>query len=334
MKPLLRRLLLVLSIILCLSLLAFSQTRLGSYLLSGALGHIRILAARESIDELLADPDLDATIRSQLQLVKDVRAFAITELKLPHSNSYTSITFIQRKYPGWNVYAAPQLSTQPQRWCFWVVGCVVYRGYFSRQQAQDFAADFAAENGFDTHVSPFIGYSSLGYLPDPLLGTQLRLPPGRLAALVIHEMAHQRLYIPGKSKINEAFARVVEREGVSRWLQHKGELGQLKALQQHWQRVETHAQMVIATRNALSRIYSSSLAAEEKLRQKNVLLLKLQQRLCGEKCAHLTHPGINNASLIPYTTYSEELAFMQELFAQVNNDFAAFYKLVETRFLR
>jgi len=317
---------------LLLALAIFSQTSLGGYLLSGAIGHARILTSRESISWLLASDKLDVQTHAKLELVAQVRAFAATSLGLPQGDSYAHLARIDREHAGWNVYAAPMLSTRARLWCFPLVGCVVYRGYFSRHEARAFAGKIAAEEQLDTWVAPFSGYSSLGYLPDPLLSTQLALPPARLAALVIHELAHQRLYLPGRSKINEAFARLVEREGLKRWLRERGEYDHLAQMQHRWRESERRARLAIAARDRLEKLYASELTHKRKLAHKSELLLELQQRLCGKDCAHLTTTSMNNAALIPYTTYNEELASMYQLFALAGEDFARFYQLVEENY--
>lgn len=43
-----------------------------------------------------------------------------------------------------------------------------------------------------------------------------------IAGLVFHELAHETLYVADDSAFNEAYATVIETEGVRRWLQHHG----------------------------------------------------------------------------------------------------------------
>jgi len=39
----------------------------------------------------------------------------------------------------WNVVATPEFSVEPREWCFPIVGCVGYRGYFKEARAEEFA---------------------------------------------------------------------------------------------------------------------------------------------------------------------------------------------------
>ena len=56
----------------------------------------------------------------------------------------------------------------------------------------------------------------------PPAGSRVRLDAGwretRLVGTIFHELAHEQLYVPGDSEFNEAFASVVEEEGIRRWL--------------------------------------------------------------------------------------------------------------------
>ena len=50
----------------------------------------------------------------------------------------------------------------------------------------------------------------------------LRWDDERLAALIFHELAHQRVYVPGDTAFNESFASFVEREGARQWRAARG----------------------------------------------------------------------------------------------------------------
>jgi predicted aminopeptidase len=79
------------------------------------------------------------------------------------------------------------------------------------------------EEGLDVHVSGVTAYSTLGFTADPLLSTMFRDDDAYLAALIFHELAHQRVYIKDDSAFNEAFAVAVETSGVRNWLRAAGD---------------------------------------------------------------------------------------------------------------
>ena len=118
--------------------------------------------------------------------------------------------------------ATPELSLSLKTWCFPVMGCVGYRGYFDHAAAEALGAELRAQ-GLEVSVYGVPAYSTLGKLPgtffaDPLLNTFIRYPQGELARMVFHELAHQMVYVAGDTTFNESFATAVERLGSARWL--------------------------------------------------------------------------------------------------------------------
>src|SRR4029079_7548997 len=109
---------------------------------------------------------------------------------------------------------------------FPVAGCVNYRGFFSQEAAEAFAARLKAQ-GNDVFVYGVAAYSTLGRFDDPILSTFIRYPDTELARLLFHELSHQVAYVQDDSTFNESFAVTVEREGVRRWLAASGRGDQL-----------------------------------------------------------------------------------------------------------
>ncbi|MFP4277638.1 MAG: aminopeptidase, partial [Wenzhouxiangella sp.] len=62
-----------------------------------ASGQLDILSRREDIAQLLADPDTDPALAGRLALALDIRAFAVAELGLPDSPSYTRYADLERE---------------------------------------------------------------------------------------------------------------------------------------------------------------------------------------------------------------------------------------------
>ena len=191
------------------------------YYRQAAAGQWELLQARQPVTELLTDPATDPDLRRRLETTQALRDFASTELALPDNNSYRDYADLQRPWVVKNVFAAPELSLEPRRWCFPFVGCLSYRGYFDAVAAQRLV-DELRTTGDDVYLAEISAYSTLGWFADPLLNTFIRWPTGRLAELLFHELAHQRLYIAGDTAFNEAFATAVGQLGAERWLERHG----------------------------------------------------------------------------------------------------------------
>lgn len=188
-----------------------------AYYAQSVSGHINLLQAAKPVPEWLADDNSPAALKERLALSQRMREFAISELKLPNNASYRRYADLQRSAAVWNVVAAKELSLQLKTWCFPVMGCVGYRGYFHEDEAQAYAAQLR-EQGYEVMVYGVPAYSTLGKLPgaffaDPLLNTFIRFPEGELARMIFHELSHQVVYADNDTVFNESFATAVERIG-------------------------------------------------------------------------------------------------------------------------
>ena len=213
-----------------LTIAALSLTLSGCYYMQAARGQMEINRKREPIAEVLSAESTPEQLASQLQVVLQARQFSIDELGLPDNDSYRSYADLERDYVVWNIVAVPEFSLQPKTWCYPVVGCVSYRGYFSRDKAADLAKRLRGD-GFDVAFGGVAAYSTLGRFDDPILNTMTHWGDDDLVAVMFHELAHQVLYIKDDTEFNESFATAVEEIGMERWLASRQQSDKLDAWQ-------------------------------------------------------------------------------------------------------
>ena len=318
--------------LLLLLLLPLAGCSTVGYYAQAVSGHLSLMAAREPIDEVIDDPATTAVVRERLALAQAAREFAVTELGLPDNGSYTSYVQLDRPAVVYNVFAAPEFSLEPRRWCFPVAGCVVYRGYFARERAERSAARLEAE-GWDTWVGGASAYSTLGRFEDPVLSSMLYRDDARLAGLLFHELAHQQLYVEDDSAFNEAFATAVQQEGVRRWLLARGGEEALAAWRQSRRRAEAFQFLLARTRGELQVLYASGATAPELRAGKAEAFARLQREYDALKASWGGWAGydrwfeapLNNARLIPSATYRALVPAFRLLLAEQGGDLAAFY---------
>lgn len=238
-------------------------------------GHLHVLAEARPFQDWLNDPTTPRPLRDRLLLVDDIRTFASKELGLPDNRSYRSYADLKRPYAVWNVFAAPELSLQLDTWCFPVVGCISYRGYYDQAQARQFADGLAAD-GREVHVGGVPAYSTLGFTPDPVLNTFIGLPDGELARLVFHELAHQVVYVGDDSMFNESFATAVEVAGVERWLATRDPATR-ERYATYAARRRDFLTLLRAARSSLDALYRSEQPEAQKREGKRVLQCQLQK---------------------------------------------------------
>lgn len=307
---------------LCALLLAGCETL--SYYAQAVGGHLEIMAAAQPVERLLADPETPSDLRRRLELTRRIRDFASQELKLPENGSYRSYAALPRPFVVWNVVAAPAFSLEPMKSCFPVAGCVSYRGFFAREDAEAHARELGAE-GHDVYVYGVPAYSTLGRFDDPLLSTFIQYSEGELARLVFHELAHQVAYAKDDSTFNESFAVAVERVGLRRWL--AGREADLKALAALEQRTAAFTARLEEARARLRALYRTRLAPGEMRRRKAAEMALLKPELARFPRLAAIEP--NNAFLAARATYTQLVPQFEKLLAEEGGDLARFYARVK-----
>ncbi len=271
-------------------------------------GQLTILAGRQSVARVLARPDTSEALRARLRLVQDARAFAEAQLGLPVGQRYDSYVDLRRPYAVWTVFAAPQLSLAPAQWCYPVVGCAVYRGYFERAQADRFASD-QQKLGLEVYVGGVVGYSTLGWFDDPILSSFNRLRDDELLGLIFHETAHSLVFVPGDSRFNESFATFVEEEGLRQWYQARGDAEGLANMRRERAVRADFASFVLGWRARLETIYASSASDADKLADKARVLAAMRHAYRTSRAGfagrydRFVNEQLNNAAFITFSTY-------------------------------
>ncbi len=285
-------------------------------------GQMALMSRTRPVAELLADPATPQPLRERLALAREIRDFAVKELKLPENASYRGYADIGRPYAVWNVVAAPEFSLTPLESCFPVAGCVAYRGFFAEQDAQRHAGELRAR-GEDVYVYGVPAYSTLGRFDDPLLSTFIRYPDAELARIVFHELAHQVAYAKDDSAFNESFAVAVEREGLRRWLGATGRTSAQKAILDARERNRKFAEDIEQARARLKLLYRQRIAPEAMREKKRAELDNLRARLASD--ARFKDQAPNNAYLASFATYTELVPTFEHLLAEEGGDLEKFY---------
>jgi len=298
-------------------------------------GHFDVMRAARPIDEVIRDPASDPVLTRQLADVQAIREFASRELGLPDNGSYRSHADIGRPYVVWNVFAAPEFSLKARQWCMLMVGCVNYRGYYAREDAERLAAELRAE-GYDTHVGGVTAYSTLGWFDDPVLNTFMRKGTLEVARIMFHELAHQVVFAKDDTSFNESFAAAVENEGVRRWIAASASTGQLTAFEAQKARRAAVARLMRDYRKKFQDLYATERTADQQRQAKAALVEALRRDYAGLKAAWggyagydpLFGPELNNATLVSYSLYNELVPAFEALLRQEDRDLPRFYRRV------
>jgi predicted aminopeptidase len=306
------------------------------YVAQAVGGHLELLRKARPVGDWIADPATPPALRERLELTRRIRDYASAELGLPDNDSYRRYADLGRPAAVWNVVAAPALSLTLKTWCFPVMGCVGYRGYFDRAEADAFAAGLRAE-GWEVVVYAVPAYSTLGWANwlggDPLLNTFVGWPEGELARLVFHELAHQVAYASDDTTFNESFATAVERIGGDRWLAERATPHAREQFARHDERRRQFRELVVRTRAKLQTLYESPVTDDEKRARKAGIYAGMRAEhaalkagpWAGDPSWDRWFADANNAALGVQAAYDELVPQFERLYERDGRDLLRFY---------
>lgn len=308
----------------------------GAYYVQAVRGQWDLLNRMQPITQVIKQDTSSSQLKQQLSEILKIRTFASQVLHLPDNPSYTYYADLDKPYVVWTVFAAPPLTLQLKQWCFPIVGCVSYRGYFNSAAAQVLAQQLRAE-GYDVYVAGVAAYSTLGWFNDPVLNTMLTWSTAQIAGLIFHELAHQQLYLKNDTVVNESFATIVETVGVERWLARYGTTQAIIEYQHARQRRQAFIKLVLATYYQLQQLYHQPWSPTKLTAAKQAVFDTLRTQYMVLKNEHWQgYSGyddwfaqdLNNAKLLAVVTYQDFVPALQILLAQQQGNLSQFYQQV------
>jgi len=307
------------------------------YYLDLMAGHSELLEQRKPVSEVIDDENTNNNLREALLKSQKIRDFASKSLYLPENDSYRQYADLNRPFVVWNVVAAKKLSVEAKKWCFLFVGCLSYKGYFSKDEAEAEAERLAAA-GYDVHIAGAKAYSTLGWFDDPLLNTMMYRSEARRAGIIFHELAHQLIYIENDTAFNEAFATVVEQEGIRQWFAKNGKHKEYADYLQQNKRDAQINDLLLETRKALMALYKSNASEERKAESKKQYFALLQEKYqqlkktwAGKNVNTFDEwmtQGLNNSHLLLIATYYDLVPGLRVLLKKEQYDLKKFYAVM------
>lgn len=207
-------------LLLILVIVGIWQRELIDYGLMQGRGQFQVLWNARSVEEVMNDPAAPDTLKQKLQLVQEVRDFAVDSLGIRNTEVYNTLFDQQGEDILWVVTACRPYSLEQKYWTFPIVGKVSYKGYFDYDRALAEEAALA-EAGYDTYVRSVGAWSTLGWFKDPILSNMLFRGDGELTNTVIHELTHGTIFVKDSLDFNENLATFIGHEGAMRFMRWK-----------------------------------------------------------------------------------------------------------------
>lgn len=308
----------------------------AGYVIRSAWYEAGFLASRESFDKARARPDLSPQVRHGLDLAEDIKRYG-QEIGMKPTRAYNKVSLDwDRKM--FNLSACPPLRFEPVTWWFPIVGRVPYLGFFDPDDAGRWHARLEAQ-GYDVYQRKIGTFSSLGWFSDPLLPGMLEGSDYDVAHLVLHELAHSTVWIPGSVSFNESFASYVgEKAALGYILARKGPLtDELQVALNDADDEQLWHRLLHELYGRLDAVYKDpSLNDEQKLARKAELFKEFPTEVKaapfhdGGWAVKAARKGVwNNARLIQFRTYNQSRPSFDALLERHNGNLLAFMKDIQ-----
>lgn len=317
-------------LVLCLCLVSACSNL--SYYLQASHGHLELIKSRKNIDRVVSSLKISPASKEKLHLVQQVTHFAEHDLGLPVGGAYSDYVEVDGPYVVWNVFASQRYSFENKQWCYPLLGCVSYKGFFDVNAATRYGKKLEQE-GFDVYVGGVAAYSTLGWFDDPVLSTFLMREDYQLAALIFHELAHRVLYINGDTTFNESFASAVEQIALERWVEASSDPDLLTRYNNNKALNKAFVNFVLGWKGVLQKAYHERDNREGFEKQKEQLYKQMRADYERFK-ARVGYNGyddwvnndLNNAKINTVATYESRVPGFKKMYRQAGEDMAVFLR--------
>jgi predicted aminopeptidase len=282
----------------------------AEYVLHLASHQFGAVSKREKITpELIASRD--GKQKEILELIQKVKKSGEEMYGLENSTSYETFVDLKRNILGWNLTVSPALELKAKEFGFPIVGKFGYLGFFNEKLKDSWKKNFIKE-GMDVYENQIGAYSTLGYFKDPVFSTYLEFNPAQIVRMVLHEMAHEKLYFKNDSDFSESLASFIERPASNFYLygnidtppdiikQHEGARKEYREFQD----------ILDETRQTLEELYASNKTDQIKLLEKKNIYAILYKKIQTAEFKYLSYvkeipeQDLNNAFLVQTRRYT------------------------------
>lgn len=314
----------------CSLLIAFS----GCFYVEAGAGQLALLNRQVPLARAIAgEQDLDRA--ALLLAVPNILNFAHNVVGMESGRCYRGYVDLGEEGLTHVLVASQQTRFEPYQWWFPLAGTVDYKSFFSKAHAESEAA-ILAEDGYDTYVAQSRAYSTLGYLRDPIVSSMLKHGLPGLVEVLLHELAHRRLYVPGQTDFNEQLASFVARKAGDQYFgqDRPSETALGNAMATAWSNYNIswvlQRRLIADTYEALQTLYDSPTPQREILVQRELHFERLRAALEA-----ISIPGsspvapFNNARLMQFARYESAAEELDQIFTGCGQHWPCFWHHIE-----
>lgn len=288
-----------------------------SYYLKSGYHQALLIKNQEPVEEILKTSVLSQNQKNKLQLIREAKVFAETQLGLAPTSNYTSYVQLDRAYVTHIVQVAYPYELKYKNWDFPIVGSLPYKGFFEIEDAKK-EAKTMDEQGYDTYIRGVRAYSTLGWMKDPVLSSMLDYEDDDLVNLIIHELTHSTLFIKNSADFNEQLAIFIGNKGTELFFLNKNKKDILGLIANKNSDDLIFSAFINKEYIALKEWYSQNQKPTNE--QKAEKFKEIQKRFSSlnlktDQYRFFPKMELNNASFLGFKTYMNDLSAFERVFA-------------------
>src|SRR2546422_1154142 len=308
------------------------------YIARAGAEEARLLLRRHAIDKLIADSATPPPLRQRLALVVAARAYAADSLGLAVGKTYTTYVDVGRDTLLLVLSARRRDKLHAVTAHYHIVGVVPYKGFFKAARARR-EAERLETQGLDVFLRPSGAFSTLGYLSDPLFSTATSRDTMELVATVIHELAHNTLYVKSQTPFNESFASFVGYRGAEAFFRARHDSLDARRAAARWRDERTLDVFYAELARRLDSAYAEPLSGARLEQVRTTLFGWARDQFRGPVGQSLetydwrwfAQAPLNNAVIIAERLYRMNLNLFDEIYLQNNADIAETVRAIQIR---
>lgn len=301
------------------------------YYFNSAYNQLSMMNSKVPIEQALQDPGIKEEDKQKLKLAQKARLFAEKDLHLKTTKNYTSFVQLDRPYVTYVVSAASKWELKHHLWSYPFVGEMPYKGFFNEPDAKE-EEEHLKKQGLDTFRRGVSAYSTLGWFTDPILSSMLNYKDHSLVNTIIHETVHTTIYIKNSADFNERMAVFLGNKGMELfYLKEEGpDSATLKLTLDENFDDRIFSEFISKEISDLESWYKMNPEKNEANRMNR--LHEIQERFTAtvfprmktKAYSRFSEINLNNARLLNYKTYMQDLSDFEKLYEQVSHDFSRF----------
>lgn len=320
------------------------------YLYQQAKGGLDVAFNTRPLSEVLKDKSVPDSLKKRILYIQEVRKYAIDSLNLQDNPDVYQTLYDQQGKPlVYLLTVAERYKMEAKMFDFPIVGLFIgnfsYKGFFDSTAAVKEQKVWMAK-GYDTEMGQGIAYSTLGWLPEPILSNMLYYSDGKLASLIIHEMTHGTIFVKNDHETSENLANFVGDYGAKRFLKYK--YGSESDIYKKYVQSRVFRDKFIRHLNrgtlkldSLYRNFKPNYASKYKDSLKYALIEKIER---SKDSIYAQLPNLpkyqfnkndlpNNAYFVSFKTYNSKKNEFEIMFKnRFGDDFGAFLKYMKSKY--